>query len=115
MIVRLGVGQDSLMVNLDTGASEWMTLPPTFRDSVRWVRPLEPGPVVSNNQTGRTHVWRGTLRDPVRLGPHVLRDLLVYVNPDADGPWLGSAALQNTAWTFDPINMRLAIVPREHQ
>jgi hypothetical protein len=110
-LVTVFVGRDSLLVNLDTGASEWMTVPPGVRDSLPWAGPLEQGPTVSNNQTGSARVLRGRLGAPLRLGPLVLKDLMVYVNPDADGPWLGSAAMQNAAWTFDPLNRRLEIVP----
>jgi len=110
-LVAVFIGADSLLVNLDTGASEWMTVPQGFRDSLPWVGPLEQGPMVSNNQTGSIRVLRGRLGAPLRLGPLALNDLMVYVNPDADGPWLGSAAMQTAAWTFDPLNRRLEIVP----
>lgn len=107
--VTAAVGPESLSVNLETGASEWMTIPPALQGKLRWRGPLEEGPVVSNNQTGRTRVKRGTLRDPLRLGRFRLDGVRVYVNPDADSPWLGCAAMEGAAWTFDPRNLRLAV------
>ena len=114
-LVTVFVGGDSLLVNLDTGASEWMTVPQGLRDSLPWAEPLEQGPTVSNSQTGSARVLRGRLGAPLRLGPLVLTDLVVYVNPDADGPWLGSAAMQHALWTFDPLNRRVEIVPAEER
>jgi len=111
-MVTVLVGRDSLLVNLDTGATEWLTVPPALRDSVPWRGPLEQGPTLTNNQTGSVRVLRGTLGAPLRLGPLVLNDLVVYVNPDADGPWLGSAAMQSAAWTFAPTQGRLEILRR---
>jgi hypothetical protein len=107
LLVQVGV--DSLRVNLDTGASEWLTIPPRLQERLRWAGPVRPGRMTTNNQTGQQRVHEGTLLDPLRIGPLVLNDVLVYINPDADGPWLGSSAMQHARWSFDPRNQRLRI------
>lgn len=109
LLVRIGA--DSLRVNLDTGAAEWMTIPLPLRDSLRWAGPIRPGRITMNNQTGAQRVEEGTLRDPLRMGPVVLREVRVFLNPDADSPWLGSAAMLHARWSFDPRNRRARIAP----
>jgi predicted aspartyl protease len=111
-MLTLRIGADSLVVNLDTGATEWMTIPPGLRDKLRWRGPVVPGRITSNNQTGPQQVEEGRLRDTVRIGPLAYAEMLVYINPNADGSWVGSAAMQDAIWTFDPPNRRLAIQHR---
>ena len=110
LLVRIGA--DSLRVNLDTGASEWMTIPPSLQDELRWATPVRPGRTTTNNQTGAQQVYEATLLDMLQIGPIVLPDVLVYINPDADGPWLGSSAMMHARWSFDPRNRRVRITPR---
>jgi hypothetical protein len=108
-MLAVRVGRDSVNVNLDTGAAEWMTIPPSMQRRFRWRGPLTAGRITFNNQTGAQRVREGRLRDRVRVGPLDFEDMLVYVNPDADTPWLGSSAMRHARWTFDPRNRRLAI------
>lgn len=100
--VRVGVGSDSLLLNLDTGAHEEMTVPEHWETRLPFQSPPAPGPAVWNNQTGETRVRTGRLSTPLTLGRHVLPDVLVYVSPDAEGGWLGSALLQRFSLTFYP-------------
>lgn len=111
LLVR--IGSDSLRVNLDTGASEWLTIPPALQDGIRWAGQVRPGRMTWNNQTGAQQVHEGTLLDPLEIGPIVLSDVLVYINPDADGPWLGSSAMRHARWSFDPRNQRVRITPKQ--
>ena len=111
LLVR--IGSDSLRVNLDTGATEWLTIPPALQDGIRWAGQVRPGRMTWNNQTGAQQVHEGTLLDPLEIGPLVLSDVLVYINPDADGPWLGSSAMQHARWSFDPRNQRVRITPKQ--
>lgn len=106
------VGMDSLLVNLDTGAAEWMTIPPGLRSRFRWRGTVRPGRITYNNQTGSQRVDEGRLEDTVRVGPLTFPTMLVFINPDADGPWIGSAAMQDAVWTFDPRNRRVSITRR---
>ncbi len=107
--ITVRLGGDSLMVNLDTGAREYMTVPPSVQGRLPWDGDLEPGPVVTNNQTGSTKVLRGHLKVAPQLGSITLPVAEVYVNSDAEAAWLGSAAMQRAAWTFDPKNRRLKV------
>lgn len=107
--VMVGLGQDSLLLNLDTGASEWMTVPPTWQTRLRWRAPPTPGRTTFNNQTGRTRVLEGYLADTLRFGELVIPSPLVYVNPDAEDAWLGAAAMASAVWTFDPQQRRVRI------
>jgi predicted aspartyl protease len=107
--VIVQIGTDSMPVNLDTGAAEWMTVPPAREGRLRWRTRPAPGRVTSNNQTGSTRVLEGRIADTIRIGELVLPSPLVYVNPDADDAWLGSAAMQHAVWTFDPMNRRVRI------
>ena len=107
IFVRLG--RDSLLVNLDTGASEWMTVPPALQTRLRWSSAPTPGRMTSNNQTGSTRVMEGRLADTLRLGELTLVSPLVYVNPDAEAAWLGASAMASAVWTFDPKQRRVRI------
>lgn len=98
-----------LLMNLDTGASEWMTIPPALTDSLVWQSSPRPGRITRNNQTGATRVLEGTAAGVFTLGPIRITEPLVYVNPDADDAWLGSSAMRGAAWTFDVVNRRVAI------
>jgi hypothetical protein len=107
VLVRLG--SDSLLVNLDTGASEWMTVPPALQPRLRWLAPPAPGRTTFNNQTGKTRVLEGRLADTLRFGELSIASPLVYVNPDAEDAWLGAAAMARTVWTFDPAQHRVQV------
>jgi hypothetical protein len=110
-------GRDSVLSNLDTGASEWFTIPPGFRDSIRFTGPFSAGPTVSNNQYGRSQVLTGRTMDSVSIGSFQLPPTVVYLNPEADTPWLGSSAMRFARWTLDPVNRRVEIVapPRQFE
>jgi len=103
------VGEDSLLMNLDTGASDRMTVPSRLQSALRWRAPPAPGRTVINNQIGRTQVREGCLADTVRVGPLEIPDPLVYVNPAVDDAWLGAAAMNRAVWDFDPAARRLRI------
>jgi hypothetical protein len=108
--ISVRVGGDSLLVNLDTGASEWMTVPPALQPRLRWVAPPVPGRITWNNQTGRTQVLEGQLADTVRFGDWWIPSPLVYVNPDAENAWHGAAAMAGAVWIFDPARRRVQVI-----
>jgi hypothetical protein len=107
--VTLRVGADTLSVNLDTGASESLTIPPALQARLRWADPPAQGRMTYNNQTGATQVLEGRLVDTVRLGSAVLSVPTVYVNPDAGHAWLGAQAMGRRIWTFDTERRRLEV------
>lgn len=107
--VTVRLGHDSLLVNLDTGATEWMTVPPSSQSRLRWAAPPVPGRTTFNNQTGSTQVLEGRLADTLRFGELTIISPLVYVNPDAEDAWLGAAAMAGAVWTFDPQQLRVQV------
>lgn len=107
--VMVSLGHDSLLVNLDTGAAEWMTVPPSWQSRLRWAAPPVPGRTTFNNQTGSTQVLEGRLADTLRFGELTIISPLVYVNPDAEDAWLGAAAMAGAVWTFDPRQRRVQV------
>lgn len=108
--VRAVTGSDTLLLNFDTGAAEWMTMPLAWRDSMRWEAEPAAGPTVSNNQTGATRVLVARLASPLRLGDFVIERPPVYLNPDAEGAWLGSGLLRHFTLTFDTRRGRVRLV-----
>jgi predicted aspartyl protease len=110
--VSVSLGPDSLWVNLDTGANEWMTIPPSLRNQLRWQSGPDSGRRVTNNQTGAARVLEGRLVDTLRVGELTVPSPLVYVNPDAETAWLGAAAMNRAVWIFDPARLRVQIFPR---
>lgn len=108
--VRVRLGSSTLRVNLDTGASEWMTIPPPIQYSLRWATAPRPGPEVSNNQTGRTRVLVGQAAGPLTFGGLRVPSPCIYINPDAETAWLGSSAMRWAAWTFDPTSHRVEVL-----
>jgi hypothetical protein len=109
--IMVTVGADSLRMNLDTGAAEWMTIPPRLQSRLRWATSPVAGRVLSNNQTGRARVLEGTLADTLRAGMFVVPSPLVFVNADADEAWFGMSALGSAEWTFDTQRRRVRITP----
>jgi hypothetical protein len=107
--ITVRVGHDSLLLNLDTGAAEVMTVPPSWRARLRWAAEPVPGRTTHNNQTGRTQVLEGRLADTLRFGELTISSPMVYVNPDAEDAWLGAAAMAGAVWTFDPRQRRVQV------
>jgi hypothetical protein len=107
--ITVRVGHDSLLVNLDTGAAEVMTVPPSWQARLRWAAAPVPGQTTFNNQTGRTQVLEGRLADTLRFGEFTIMSPLVYVNPDTEDAWLGAAAMASAVWTFDPRQRRVEV------
>jgi hypothetical protein len=114
--VRVTLGTESLPLNLDTGATEWVTIPPRLQSRLRWLKPPAPGRTVTNNQTGRIRILEAHLAGTLRLGPLEIPEPLVYINPDADDAWLGAAAMSRAVWTFDPRQLRVKVtVPKQQR
>jgi hypothetical protein len=108
-VITVRLGLDSLLLNLDTGATEWMTVPPSWQSRLRWAVTPVPGRTTYNNQTGSTQVLEGRLADTLRFGELAIVSPLVYVNPDAEEAWLGAAAMAGAVWTFDPQQLRVRV------
>ena len=98
--VQVRSGGTDLWANLDTGAAEWFTVPAEDRGSFSW-RDVREGPVTYNNQTGEQRVETALLEDGVEIGTETLSGFPVYINPDADTPWLGMGLLRHCITTLD--------------
>ena len=81
--VRAGIGADTLLLNLDTGASEQLTFPAAWQGRFAWDS-VTAGPLTYNNQTGAMRVSVGWLSEDLRIGPMRIEGLEVYLNPDAE-------------------------------
>lgn len=101
---------ETVFFNFDTGASEWITLPLSWKHRLSWEREPRPGPLLSNNQTGDTRVLVGRLKTPLRFGNFRISRPLVFLNADADAPWLGSGLLRHFVITFDSATQRVRFV-----
>ena len=110
--VTVRIGADSLLVNLDTGAFDWMSVPPPQMDRLRWAVAPIAGRTVTNNQTGKTRILEGRLADTLRIGGLRIPRPIVHVNPEVEDAWLGAAAVGKGIWTFDPRHQRVRIEPR---
>jgi len=107
--LRVVIAGESLPFNLDTGASEWMTIPMAWKERFTWKNPPAGGPMTRNNQTGDTRVLTGVLAEPVLLGEHRFEGHPVYLNEDAEEAWFGSSYLKQFALTFDPERLLVRI------
>ncbi|HVS04057.1 MAG TPA: aspartyl protease family protein [Thermoanaerobaculia bacterium] len=100
--VAARLGGREVLLNLDTGAAEEMTVPPQWEE---WL-PVEgepvPGPMTHNNQTGATRVRVARLGEELRVAGVGLGRPLVYLNPDAEDAWLGSGLLKDYVLAVDP-------------
>jgi hypothetical protein len=96
------VGGIALELFLDTGASNWLSMPASMEAMVALAAPAVPGPRLWNNQTGETRVRVARLRDDLRIGDVVIRSPLVFFDPDVEAPFLGSPLLAAFALRFDP-------------
>lgn len=108
-LVAASLDGHTMMLNLDTGAKEWMTMPPALANELAWKSKPASGRNVWNNQTGATQVLEGRPRGNLTLGPLTIPAPLVYVNPDAEHAWVGSSLMQCGVWTFDPQHRYLRV------
>jgi hypothetical protein len=108
-MVAASLGGHAITLNLDTGAKEWMTIPPALADELAWETKPAAGRDVWNNQTGTTQVLEGRPKGDLALGPLTVPAPLVYVNPDAEQAWVGSSVMRSAVWIFDPQHRRLRV------
>lgn len=104
-------GDDTLMVNFDTGASEDMTIPAEWQGRFRWTDTTLASDLVHNNQTGLTTVHTRMLADPLLLGGQRLENVKVQLNPEAEDAWLGCGQLSFFSIRFDPKAQLLRLEP----
>jgi hypothetical protein len=103
------VGDQRLLVNFDTGASDWVVLPANLKDRFPFQKPPVPGPTTWNNQTGWTRVEIARLADDLRFGRYTVATPRVHIDPAASFPFFGSALLRKFRLTFDIPGQRVRI------
>ena len=102
-----------LHLNFDTGATNWIVMPPSMADSLRVSTP-RPGPVLFNNQTGAVRVEIARLDGVLEFGRYRIERPIVFLDPEVEDAWLGAALLAEYVLDFDPARSRVRIEgPRE--
>lgn len=103
-----------LQLNFDTGATNWIVMPPSMADSLKWVSSPRPGPVLFNNQTGAVRVEIARLDGALEFGRYRIDRPVVFLDPEVEDAWLGAALLADYVLEFDPARARVRIEgPRE--
>jgi predicted aspartyl protease len=102
-------GTTSLLLNFDTGATNWIVIPPSMATSLTWVTEPRPGPVLYNNQTGAARVEIARLDGELKFGRYSIDRPVVFLEPDVEDAWLGSGILADYALDFDPARARVRI------
>jgi predicted aspartyl protease len=104
----------TLLLNFDTGATNWIVMPPSMADSLRWMTTPRPGPVLFNNQTGAIRATIARLDGALEFGRYRIERPVVFLDPAVEDAWLGAALLAHYALDFDPARSRVRIEgPRE--
>jgi predicted aspartyl protease len=103
-----------LQLNFDTGAANWIVMPPWMADSLKWVSTPRPGPVLFNNQTGAVRMEIARLDGALEFGRYNIERPVVFLDPEVEDAWLGAALLADYVLDFDPARSRVRIEgPRE--
>ena len=98
-----------VLLNLDTGASNWITLPGYLADSLPLLGPPAPGPLLWNNQTGSKRVDVARLDGDLSFGRYRLPNPVVYFDDTVDDAWIGAALLRDGAVRIDPASRNLEL------
>ncbi len=107
--VRVALGDASVLMNFDTGASDWILLPSSWAARLALAAGPVPGPTLHNNQTGAVRVQIARLAVPLRLGRWTAPQPRVVFDPDIDDAFFGIGFLSEARVTFDGPNRRVAL------
>lgn len=102
-----------VLLNFDTGASNWITFPARLADSLPLLNPPVPGPTLWNNQTGRKRVTLARLDGELRIGAYRVPYPVIWFDDSVDDAWLGAALLRDVALRFDPAAQRMRFVAED--
>lgn len=97
--VELAIGETRIRFLLDTGATQWLTIPKTVAGNLRFAGPSRPGPMLTSN--GESHPSEvARLADDVRIGSYrITRPELILTSEDH--PLMGSGLLKHFRVTID--------------
>lgn len=104
------IGDSTVQLNLDTGATNWIVLPEAWSSWVPLAGAIVDGPVLFNNQTGAVRNRIGQLAVDLVVGPHVIRRPVVFFDPSVDDGWLGSALLSDSRLELETRTQQARIV-----
>lgn len=107
--LRGQIGDREVLFNLDTGATDSITVPAAWEAWLPIEGEPEPGPTLYNEQTGAHAVRIARLAADLRVGDLVLEQPRVYLNPTVEDAWLGSGILQDYVVSMDPQARRVRL------
>jgi ketosteroid isomerase-like protein len=105
------IGDRAVLLNLDTGATNWIVFPDAWASWLPLAAPPVEGPVLFNNQTGASRNRIGQLSVDLVVGSHVIRRPVVFFEPEVDDAWLGSALLVDSRVELDTRTRLARIIP----
>ena len=101
------LGTDTLRLNFDTGATNRIVFPASWKDRLPLAGPVRGGPVLSNNQTGTTTTELAPLSESITFGGFTIDTPTVILDPDVSDAWLGAELLADYVMEFDPQRLRV--------
>jgi len=96
------IGKKDAYINFDTGASQWLYFPLTWKDSISFKAPLKDHKVLTNNQTGKTLTYIGQIKEDVSIGNYTLKTPYVIFDPEIEDLFIGSSLLHDFKLFFYP-------------
>lgn len=105
----VAIADTTLLFNFDTGATNWIVMPPAMVDAFDWATPWRPGPTLYNEQIGAVRVEIAQLDADVRFGRYRVRRPVVFLDPEVEDAWFGAGLLADYALEFDTVHDRLRI------
>jgi hypothetical protein len=103
------VGADTVRLNFDTGATNRIVFPASWRDRLPLASEPVPGPTLFNNQTGAVQVELAPLAADITFGRYTIHRPTIILDPDVEDAWLGAALLADYVLDFDPERLRVRI------
>lgn len=107
--LRGRIGDREVLFNLDTGATDSITVPAPWETWLPIEGEPEPGPTLHNEQTGAHAVRVARLAVDLRVGDLLLERPRVYLNPTVEDAWIGSGILQYYVVSMDPEALRVRL------
>jgi len=98
--LKSNIGDKTVLINFDTGASGWLYFPSFYKDSVTLKTPVEKHKKVWNNQTGTTQSEIAEINNIISFGNYKIVEPTVVFLPDIEDVFVGSSLLKDFKLTF---------------
>jgi len=98
--LKSNIGDKTVLINFDTGASGWLYFPSFYKDSVTLKTPVEKHKKVWNNQTGTTQSEIAEINNSISFGNYKIVEPTVVFLPDIEDVFVGSSLLKDFKLTF---------------